>query len=120
MQAALFDLDETLLDRSGSLRDFVTWQSQEIFKAGDANTNTFIERFIVLDQKGMVWKDRVYELLIQEFGLKGWTVDQLLDIYVTRFCEFCRPRLGAEKVVEAFQRRGFKPGLVYNLVYSRD
>ena len=27
MRAALFDLDETILDRSGSLRDFAYWGS---------------------------------------------------------------------------------------------
>ena len=62
MPAALFDLDETLLDRSGALKAFTHWQANEILGASSNLQNDFVARFIELDQKGMVWKDEVYNL----------------------------------------------------------
>ncbi|MFK8083970.1 MAG: HAD family hydrolase [Granulosicoccus sp.] len=114
MRAALFDLDETLLDRSGSLRDFVTWQAEGMLRSSVSNTTLFIDRFISLDQKGAVWKDRVYQSLIDEFGITGWTVDELVKSYVQTFCAFCKPRTGAVAAINEFRKQGFRIGLVSN------
>ena len=114
MQAALFDLDDTLLDRSGSLRDFATWQAEGMLSASVKNKQHFADRFITLDQNGMVWKDQVYKSLIDEFDLVDWTVDELLTVYVLTFCAFCKPRDGALNAIEEFHRNGFKIGLVTN------
>ena len=65
LQAALFDLDETILNRSGSLRDFVQWQAAKQLGLNTIDVVRFTDRFIALDQKGMVWKDRVYDILTQ-------------------------------------------------------
>lgn len=114
MRAALFDLDETLLDRSGSLRDFVTWQVSGMLKSSIDNKQLFVERFVELDQNGMVWKDKVYESLITEFGITEWSVDELLSVYELTFCAFCKPRDGAVAAVSKCREMGFKIGLVSN------
>lgn len=114
MRAALFDLDETLLDRTGSLRDFVTWQATSMLRSSINDTQLFIERFIALDQKGMVWKDKVYEALVNEFNITDWSVEELLNVYVLTFCAFCKPRHGALAAIEEFRSNGFKIGLVSN------
>lgn len=114
MRAALFDLDETILDRTGSLRDFVTWQATGMLRSSINDTSLFVERFIALDQKGMLWKDKVYESLINEFGITDWSVDELLNVYMLTFCAFCRPRNGALAAIEEFRSNGFKIGLVSN------
>ena len=114
MQAALFDLDETILDRSGSLNDFATWQASEQLGLDTSEVTRFTERFIDLDQNGMVWKDRVYEGLIPEFSLSNWSVDELLQTYVLTFCAFCKPRNGAELAINEFKGHGYKIALVTN------
>ncbi len=114
MRAALFDLDETLLDRSGSLRDFATWQATKMLRASVSDTDFFVERFIALDQAGRVWKDNVYASLIDEFNITDWTVEELLNSYLLTFCAFCKPRNGALNAIEEFSGNGFKVGLVSN------
>ena len=114
MRAALFDLDDTLLDRAGSLRDFATWQAEGMLSASIKNKHNFVDRFITLDQNGMVWKDQVYTSLIDEFELVDWTVDELLTVYILTFCAFCKPRKGALPAIEEFRRNGFRIGLVTN------
>ncbi len=48
MKAVIFDLDETILDRSGSLIDFIQWQVNQILKAEIRNKDDFVKRFIKL------------------------------------------------------------------------
>jgi len=114
MRAALFDLDETILDRSGSLREFATWQATGMLRSIINDKALFIERFIELDQKGMVWKDEVYKSLVEEFSITEWSVDELLNVYLLTFCAFCKPRNGAVAAIEKFRDNGFKIGLVSN------
>lgn len=114
MKAALFDLDETLLDRTGSLRLFASWQAQEMLKNCGCNPSKFTERFLTLDEQGRVWKDRVYKQLVNEFGITGWSVDDLLNSYLLTFCAFCTPRHGAEKAVMEFKENCYKIVLVTN------
>ena len=49
MRAALFDLDETILDRAGSLRDFAIWQAKGMLRFSIYDVDRFVERFIELD-----------------------------------------------------------------------
>lgn len=114
MHAAFFDLDETILDRSGSLRRFVEWQAKGMLASSVSDPSEFVERFIALDQYGMVWKDKVYESLIEEFSITEWTADELLNTYLLTFCSFCKPRDGALAAIEGFRSSGYKVGLVSN------
>lgn len=65
----LFDLDETLLNRSASVRAFVEQQ----FKSRDlgrfANINALCDRFMALDARGSVPKTTVYRIIMDEIGL---------------------------------------------------
>lgn len=114
MNAVLFDLDETLLDRTGSLRDFAMWQSQGMLRNTVSNPDQFIQRFIDLDSNGKVWKDEVYSKLIDEFQIKDWSVSELLQSYELCFSGFCKPKSGALEAVVALKAKGFKLGLVSN------
>ena len=66
IKAVLFDLDQTLLDRTASLKSFVDWQVKGMLRSQVSDRDLFIKRFIELDANGKVWKDRVYEILIDE------------------------------------------------------
>lgn len=111
-KAALFDLDETLLDRTASLNDFVQWQSAQLLISGERDR--FSERFIELDQGGKVWKDVVYRTLIDEFELSQWSVSQLLAVYLNDFSKFCKARSGASELIAQFIHNGYKIGVVTN------
>lgn len=69
IQAVLFDLDGTLLDRDTSLIRFVHDQYERISQLQHVRQETFVQRFIELDQHGYVWKDKVYAQLIEELAI---------------------------------------------------
>jgi putative hydrolase of the HAD superfamily len=114
MKAILFDLDGTLLDRKASLACFVQWQVEGMLKSEVDEKNQFVTRFIELDANGLVWKDKVYEKLIEEFHISNWSVTELLASYELCFCAFSRPMNGAHKAVQTIKNMGIKIGLVSN------
>lgn len=114
MKAVLFDLDETLLDRSASLHSFVQWQARGMLRNSVVDANKFCDRFIQLDAHGSVWKDRVYQQLIEEFRISDWTVKELLASYELCFSGFCVPKPGALDAVIKLAGQGLKIGLVSN------
>ena len=90
IRALLFDLDETLHDRSGSLPDFLKNQ-YERFSAhvSPIPLDEYVSVFLELDQGGRVWKDVVYAEMIRRFQL-SLSVEVLLHDYVTRYPTFAR------------------------------
>lgn len=111
MKAVLFDLDETLLDRSGSLLRFCHWQATELL--GIEDVNRFVKRFVELDNNGSVWKDRVYQALKSEFSIQK-SIDDLVGEYLVHFSNFCQERPGALEAVRQLAEKGYKLGLVSN------
>lgn len=114
IKAVLFDLDETLLDRKNSLIDFVIWQVKHQLKLNDHQAIHFIQRFLMLDNHGALWKDQVYQQLIREFDLGDFSVDELLTAYEQRFCQFARANPHVVEVINALNDKGLKLGLISN------
>ncbi|WP_202411530.1 HAD-IA family hydrolase [Halobacillus halophilus] len=115
MQAVLFDLDGTLLDRDASVRAFITrqherWQE----RLGFIPIETYVRRFLELDDRGYVWKDVVYQQLIDEFHIKGVTWEELLDDYLTHFQDSCVPFPFLVETLEALKNTGWKLGVITN------
>ena len=73
----------------------------------------FISRFVELDNHGRVWKDVVYERLIEEFDINGWKTEELLAVYENCFCAFCVPRMGVDQAI-AELAEGYSLGLISN------
>lgn len=117
MNAVLFDMDNTILDRTGSLRDFARWQARGMLRPEVDDADLFAERFIELDDNGAVWKDRVYASLLAEFSITGWTIDELVTSYLLCFCGFCKPLPGATDAVKAIKRSGYRTAIVTNGKY---
>ena len=114
IKAVLFDLDQTLLDRTASLKSFVDWQARGMLRSQVSDRYLFVKRFIELDANGTVWKDRVYEVLIAEFKIAGWSIEELTTSYELCFSGFCQPKQGAVEAVHHLAAMGFKLGLVSN------
>lgn len=53
----LFDLDQTILNRNESLNRFLNWQINFMQLVPRKLKESFIQRFIELDDNGRVWKD---------------------------------------------------------------
>ncbi|NIK76799.1 putative hydrolase of the HAD superfamily [Paenibacillus castaneae] len=89
IKAVLFDLDGTLLDRDTSLALFVHNQYNRLPQLHEIDKGEYMRSFIALDNHGYVWKDKVYQQLIEEFSIKGLSWEELLHDYVNRFKEHC-------------------------------
>ena len=114
MKAVLFDLDETILDRSASLKDFVSWQTRGMLRSEVRDENLFTKRFIQLDANGTVWKDEVYQTLVSEFAISGWSVRELLTSYELCFSGFCKPKKGEIEAIKTIHKMGKRFALVSN------
>ena len=65
IKTVIFDLDGTLLDRDSSLQSFVNNQYDRLVSSfKHIEKQNYIRRFIELDCRGHVWKDKVYQNLI--------------------------------------------------------
>jgi putative hydrolase of the HAD superfamily len=115
VKAVLFDLDGTLLDRDSSLRKFIDDQYERLKgKLGLISKDKYINRFIELDCKGYVWKDKVYQQLIVELNLTEFTSEQLLQDYVERFKYHCVPFPNLIKMLDQLKEDGYILGMITN------
>jgi putative hydrolase of the HAD superfamily len=82
MRAVIFDLDETLCDRTALVRRLIA--EQHVRFSGQfeqVDRKRFLARFEELEQHGYVGKDLVYARLVDEFSLPVTLTDLLLADY---------------------------------------
>ncbi|MCH7309235.1 HAD family hydrolase [Acinetobacter sp. NIPH 1852] len=113
-KAIIFDLDQTLLDRTTSLIRFLTWQTNYFRLIPNQIKQQFIQRFLDIDDKGKVWKDVVYEKLTQEFMIKHISKEQLLESYINDFNKFSCCFRNVEETILDLKQKGYLIGLVSN------
>lgn len=113
-KAVIFDLDQTLLDRTTSLINFLTWQTNYFRLVPNQIKQQFIQRFLDIDDNGKVWKDVVYENLTQEFMIKHISKEQLLESYINDFNKFSCCFRNVEETILDLKQKGYLIGLVSN------
>ncbi|NDI36240.1 HAD family hydrolase [Chengkuizengella sediminis] len=113
IKSVIFDLDGTLLNRNESLRRFIDDQYNKIDALKKIDKQTYIQRFIDLDDHGYVWKDKVYGQLIKEYHL-SITVEELLEDYINSFQHHCIGFPGLMEMLAALKNKGLKLAIISN------
>jgi putative hydrolase of the HAD superfamily len=113
LSAVLFDLDDTLHDRAGSLRTFLKDQHRR-WLAGFVHQDRFIDLFMKLDANGSLPKAVLYPRLLDQLGIAGVSPAALNDDYGVRFHDFAQAKDDAEDVLKQLRHRGLKLGIISN------
>jgi putative hydrolase of the HAD superfamily len=115
IDAVLFDLDGTLLDRDASVLAFAHDQHRRLNSAlHHVPRQVYVERFVALDDRGAVWKDQVYRQLVDELCIERLTPEALLDDYQARFRDHCVPFLNLHAALQHLRADGLALGIVTN------
>lgn len=113
--AVVFDLDETLLDRTTSLRAFLADQFERYAeKLGNVTLAEWRDRFLTLDHRGHVHKTVVYPTILAEFGGEAGAEESLFADYVLRCSTFATPFEAMASVLTAIRSLGLGIGIVTN------
>ena len=114
MQAVLFDLDGTLLDRRVTFRRHLQLQVQRLADLFSDAGGDLVERMLVLDDNGSAPRHDFYRLIEAEFGLPGGASARLLEDFEAYFPESCIPVPNLSVTLNALRGVGFKLGLITN------
>ncbi|MCA1320975.1 HAD family hydrolase [Bacillus tianshenii] len=114
IKAALFDLDGTLLNREKSVDLFIDRQYDRLFEwVGHIAKERYVHRFIELDSRGYVWKDKVYQQLVEEFNIKmAWEL--LLEDYIQEFKDHCVPFPHLINMLDELKSNNLLLGIITN------
>ena len=115
MRLALFDLDNTLLDRRASFRAFAAAFIGARFPEG--NLPDYLESMIALmealDDDGYGKKSVLYETVVEKWNLKDVTAGELTAIHYQAFARYVAPDPDMAEVLDALAPR-YLLGLVTN------
>jgi putative hydrolase of the HAD superfamily len=115
IKAAIFDLDGTLLNRDESVKLFIDRQYDRLYKeVGHIPKEKYVKRFIELDSRGYVWKDKVYQQLVEEFHIVLITPEELLQDYISEFKNHCVPFANLTTMLEELKRYRIQIGMITN------
>lgn len=115
IKAVIFDLDGTLLNRDASVLKFVENQYDRLNKMlSHISKEIYISRFIELDRRGYVWKDKVYQQLVKELNITTISWEMLLEDYITEFHHSCAPFPNLIAALEDLKKESIRLGLITN------
>lgn len=115
IKAVIFDLDGTLLNRDQSVIQFINNQYKRLHNwLGLIPKEKYISRFIDIDNRGYVWKDKVYQQLIYEFGIKGIHQEKLLEDYLNHFKYHCVPFQNLTVMLKDLKKMGIDLAIITN------
>ena len=115
IKAVIFDLDETLFDRTSSLKSFVAAQIVRHEALQFDDPDIVISKFLELDKRGRVSKLDVYRALLQT-GLffESDIPENLFREYENEFWRFAIPFAGINQMFADLKVDGVKTGIITN------
>jgi putative hydrolase of the HAD superfamily len=115
MQAVVFDLDGTLLDRRRSFERFVRAQWERFADVvGSLDQNKYVEILIDLDRDGYAPRKELFTGLIAQFELPSGLAETLLKDYRAGFPSACLLFPDAAPALAILRAAGLKLGLITN------
>ncbi|WLR47475.1 HAD family hydrolase [Halobacillus litoralis] len=115
IEAVIFDLDRTLLDRDASVEHFISHQFYRYEKSlNSVSREAFTSRFTELDEHGYRPKDQVYQQLAHELALGQGMEEELYRDYHDSFKHYCIPFQGLKEVLLQLIANKYHLGLITN------
>src|SRR5262245_30744103 len=115
IQAAVFDLDGTLLDRRRSFDGFVRNQwirFSDLFNG--VKEDEYLECLVELDGDGYAPRQELFTTMVAKFELPGHLADRLLSDYRAGFPSACLLFPDAAQTLATIHASGLKLGLITN------
>ena len=115
IQAVVFDLDGTLLDRRRSFERFVREQWNRFAKCLQAvDQEQYVEALIALDRDGYAPRKSLFTGVTARFGIPSGVAGTLLDDYRSGFPNACVLFPDAAQTLSVLRTSGLKLGLITN------
>lgn len=114
IKTVFFDLDGTLLNRDASVVKFTNNQYQRLTALQHISQEEYVARFIQLDERGYVWKDIVYQKLVEEFNITDMKWNELLQDYVNHFRDDCVPFPYLHDMLRTLKNMQIQLGIITN------
>jgi putative hydrolase of the HAD superfamily len=114
VQAAIFDLDGTLLDRRRSFNRFVRDQWQRFADIQAVDREQYVQTLIELDRDGYAPRNELFTGMIAQFELPSGLAETLLNDYRARFPSACVLFPDAAQTLSSLRASGLKLGLITN------
>ena len=113
IKAAIFDLDETLLDHGSSTRHFAKDQHQRLLGEASIDSSRFIDVFVELDAYGLTPRPDLFKKLVRRLNLE-LSPDELLNDF--NINEWKSPVLfeGVTTLLSKLSAKGTRLGVVTN------
>lgn len=115
IRAVLFDLDETLIDRSLAIQAFAADQYRRCAAVLAAIApERFESDFLEIEDSGRLPKKQVYPRLAERLGLGAGAADALLADYTAHYPSYATFRPEARTTIDALKALGMKLGIITN------